>query len=165
MNKVLRFKGRFDVRIFDKRGRLKKVLTAHNGIVNGGKDKVLGVMFNAVAQITTWFMGLINNSPTPTLAAADTMAIHGGWNESHTEYDETPRPTWPEDPASGQQITNTTEVVFTINATLTIAGFFLVSNNTKGGTAGTLWCTALFDGGAQAVISGDKIKVTYTLST
>ena len=50
MNKALRFKGRFDVRIFDKNGRLKYVLTARNGVVNDGKDKILGVMFNAVTR-------------------------------------------------------------------------------------------------------------------
>ena len=164
MNKALKFKGWFDVRIFDKHGRLKKVLTAHNGVVNEGKDKVLGVMFNAVTQITPWFMGLINNSPSPTLAAADTMGSHGGWDESD-DYSEGTRPAWPEDAASGQQITNSTEVVFTIDATVTIAGFFLTSDSAKNGVAGTLWCTALFDGGAQSVISGDTLKVTYTLST
>jgi len=163
----LKLKGRFDVIIRDRDGRIKHKgrLTAHNGIVNVGKDKLLGVMFNAATQITAWFMGLINDSPSPTLGAIDTMLVHAGWVESSTDYSEATRPAWPEDAPASQKITNTTEVVFSITATVTIAGFFLVDNSTKGGTAGTLWCTALFDGGPQAVVSGDTIKVTYTLST
>ncbi len=164
MNQPVKFKGRFDVKIFDKNGKLKKKLTAHNGVVNVGKDTILGVMFNAATQITAWFTGLINNSPSPTLAATDTMASHSGWVESQ-DYSEATRPAWPEDAPASQQITNSTAVVFSINATVTIAGFFLNSINIKGGATGTLWCTALFDGGAQAVISGDTIEVTYTLST
>ena len=164
MNEKLKLKGRFDVKIFDKHGKLKKKLTAHNGIVNIGKDTILGVMFNAATQITSWFMGLLDNSPAPTLADTDTMASHSGWAEN-TNYDEATRPAWPEDAPASQQITNSTAAVFTMNATVTIAGFFLTSDNVKGGATGVLWSTALFDGGAQAVIATDVIEVTYTLST
>jgi len=51
-----------------------------------------------------------------------------------------------------------------MNATLTIAGFFLTSDAAKNGTLGTLWCTALFDGGEQDVVATDVIQVTYTLN-
>ena len=158
------FKGRFDVVIRDKDGNIKHKgkLTAHNGIVNEGKDKLLGVMFNAATQITAWFIGLINIGPT--LAASDTMLNHGGWNERHMDYDEATRPTWDEAVPSGQAITSLTVAVFTMNTTVTIAGFFLTSDAAKNGTLGTLWCTALFDGGEQDVVATDVIQVTYTLN-
>jgi hypothetical protein len=39
-----------------------------------------------------------------------------------------------------------------------------VSNNTVGGTTGTLFSTASFAGGTQTVNNGDTLKVTYTIS-
>jgi len=163
--KELRLKGQLDVLLFDKHGKLKKVLTAKNGITNAGKDKLLGVMFNAQTAITTWYVGLIDSTSFTGLAAGDTMASHAGWLES-TAYTEAARVAWVEDTPASQQITNSAAVVFSINATGTMKGFFLNSLAPKGiDDAGTLWSTALFDGGDQAVASGDKIHITYTLST
>jgi hypothetical protein len=47
---------------------------------------------------------------------------------------------------------------------LTVKGLFLISDSTKGGTTGTLFSTAAFTGGTQAVNSGDTLKVTYTVA-
>ena len=58
---------------------------------------------------------------------------------------------------------NSAVMVFTMSATVTIKGGFLISNNTKGGTTGTLFATGLF-GSAQALVSGQSLKVTYTCS-
>jgi hypothetical protein len=55
--------------------------------------------------------------------------------------------------------------VFSINATTTIAGAFLTSDNTKGGTTGVLFSVANFQApGDRAVVSGDTLNVTYTFS-
>jgi hypothetical protein len=63
-------------------------------------------------------------------------------------------------------ITNSASVaVFSINATTTIAGAFLTSDNTKGGTTGVLFSVANFQApGDRAVVSGDTLNVTYTFS-
>jgi hypothetical protein len=54
---------------------------------------------------------------------------------------------------------------FTINATSTVGGAFLVSNSTKGGTTGTLYSAADFSApGDRSVASSDILNVTYTLS-
>jgi len=54
---------------------------------------------------------------------------------------------------------------FSINATATIGGAFLISNNTKGGTTGTLFSAADFQSpGDRSVVSGDTLNVTYTFS-
>jgi mevalonate kinase len=63
-------------------------------------------------------------------------------------------------------ITNSASVaVFSINATTTIAGAFLSSDNTKSGTTGVLFSVANFASpGDRAVVSGDTLNVTYTFS-
>jgi hypothetical protein len=55
--------------------------------------------------------------------------------------------------------------VFTMNATVTIAGAFLISNSTKSGTTGTLFSVSTFQSpGARSVVSGDTLNVTYEFS-
>ncbi len=55
--------------------------------------------------------------------------------------------------------------VFSINGTVTIAGAFLTSNNTKGGTTGILFSASDFQSpGDRAVVSGDTLNVTYQFS-
>jgi len=63
-------------------------------------------------------------------------------------------------------VTNTaSKAVFTINGTTTVGGAFLTSNDTKGGTTGTLFSAADFQSpGDRSVVSGDILNVTYTFS-
>ena len=133
-----------------------------NGITNVGKNSLLGVYFHADTQISTWYVGLVDNAGFSAFAAADTMSSHAGWTES-TAYSEATRNEWTEDAAASQSITNSTALTFTMNGTATIKGIFVVSNSTKGGTTGTLWSTAAF-ASTVAVNSGDLLKVTYTVS-
>jgi hypothetical protein len=52
-----------------------------------------------------------------------------------------------------------------MNASVTIAGAFLTSDNTKGGTSGILFSASTFQApGARAVVSGDTLNVTYEFS-
>jgi hypothetical protein len=55
--------------------------------------------------------------------------------------------------------------IFSINATSTIAGAFLTSNDTKGGTTGILFSVSNFQSpGDRSVVSGDTLNVTYQFS-
>lgn len=158
----LDFAGRFKIQHI-RAGEVLEEQEFDNGVVNVGKDAILGIMFNAITQITTWYIGLIDNAGGPTLAAADTMASHAGWAE-FTNYSEATRVEWTEDAASGQSITNSTAVTFNINgAGGTVFGVFLTSDNTKSGATGTLWATAAF-AAPVTVSNGDQLKVTYTVS-
>lgn len=118
-----------------------------NGITNVGKNYMLDAAFSGSAQLSTWYLGLINaTAGTPTLAAADTAASHAGWVE-FTTYTETTRQAWAKNvAAASQQITGTAASAFTIGSVADgtlVGGGFLISNNTKSGTTGTLWSTGL----------------------
>ena len=154
--------GRFAVEHYDKDGNLKGTYDIPNGIVDVGLNDILDVAFHVGSQITAWFIGLVDNSGFSAFADADTMASHAGWNE-FTTYSEATRVAWAEDAPASRSITNTTSSDFSITGTGTIKGIFLISNNTKSGTTGTLWATAAFASNV-AVVNGDSLKITYTVS-
>jgi hypothetical protein len=159
----LKLQGYFPViEHYDSEGNLKGRYRMPNGITNVGKDHALDVLFHAVTQTATWYIGLIDNSGFTALAAADTMSSHAGWNE-FTTYSEATRQEWTEGAASSQSITNATPATFSINGSGTVKGIFVTSSNTKSGTTGTLWSTALFPSNI-AVINGDSLKITYTVN-
>lgn len=154
--------GFYHVRCIDPNGKLKWEQKFPNGIVDEGIEYLLDAGFNGGTQVSTWYMGLVDNAGFSAFANGDTMSSHSGWSES-TDYSEATRPEWTAGAASSRAVTNGTTVDFSINATVTIKGIFITSNNTKGGTTGTLWSTAAFSSNASAT-SGDTLKVTYTVS-
>lgn len=141
-----------------------------NGVVNEGLDDILNVAFGGSTQHTTWYVGLVDNASFTSFGSADTAGgittdASGGnsWAEL-TAYDEGNRVTCTFDAASSQSIANgTTSADFTMNATDTVKGAFLITDNTKGGTSGVLFCTAAF-GSTRNVESGDTLKVTFTVN-
>ena len=50
-----------------------------------------------------------------------------------------------------------------MNATVTVAGGFLATNSTKGGTSGTLYGAVDFSA-SRNLVSGDILNVTVTLT-
>ena len=138
-------KGKFRVQLFDCNRRLLRDEIIHNSITNIGLDSILDIMFNAVAQATSWYAGLIDTVGYTGVDDSDTMSSHSGWTE-YQNYVEGTRPTWNPDLADSQVIINpiTAYIEFTIIGNPTLKGLFITSDNVKGGTAGLLWSTALF---------------------
>lgn len=161
MNKMA-LKGRFQIEHFDKDGNLKATYRVPNGIVDVGLNKILEDMFRGGTQSSTWYIGLVDNSGFSAFANSDTMASHPGWSES-TAYTEANRPQWVTSTATSRSITNPTTADFSINASVTLKGIFIVDNSTKGGTAGTLWSTASFASNVSAT-NGDTLKITYSVT-
>lgn len=159
----LKLKGAFKVEHRDIDGELKGVYEFPNGIVDEGLNSILDVQFHAASQITTWYIGLVDNSGWTAFADADVLGSHAGWVEN-TDFSEGNRVTYAEDAAASRSITNTTTADFSVNATGNIKGIFVSSNNVKStGNTGTLWSTAAFSS-VVAVSNGDTLKVTYTVS-
>jgi hypothetical protein len=154
--------GRFIVVCKDVDGAEKWREDVHNLVVNAGLNYALDVALSGATAITSWYVGLIND--TPTIAAGDTMASHAGWTE-FTAYDEATREAWTEAGVSAQSITNGASVAtFTISTNSSvIAGAFLASDSTKSGTTGTLFAAAAFSSDKNAD-DGDTLEVTYAIS-
>ena len=160
--------GKYTFECYDKDGNLKWTAETENLVVNGGLQYMAGVALTSTAQITTWYLGLWGAAASNAPAAGDTMASHIGWTEV-TPYSNATRPTATFAAATNANpsvVTNSASPAsFTINATQTVGGAFLTSNDTKGGSTGTLFSGADFSApGDRSVVSGDTLNVTYTLS-
>lgn len=158
---ILDLKGTYKVQHYRK-GELLDTYKLTNGIATVGMNHILESEFNGGTQVTAWYCGLINNAGFSALAAGDTMASHAGWVET-SSYDEADRPEWTAGTAASRAITNSVTMDFTISATVTIKGIFISSDDTKGGTTGTLWSTAAF-GSNVSLVDDDVLKVTYTIT-
>lgn len=175
----LNLKGRYVVEHW-RNGKRFNEYHFQNDVTNEGKNKLLDVMFHGTAQISSWFLGLIDNAGYSALAAGDTYddidQAANGWDEFQNYTDAgngdsaTTRSVWTEDAASAQSISNSSVAVFDVTGSGTVKGLFAVGGianaNLKGNheSGGTLWATALFGSGDVAVLNGDQLKVTYTVS-
>ena len=161
--------GVYHVQCHDADGNLKWELTDHNTVVNVGLQDMNAKYFTGSAYTAAWYLGLITGPGSGvTIAAGDTAASHAGWTEA-TGYSQATRPACtfgtPTTANPSVATNSASTATFSINATATIAGAFLISNNTKSGTTGTLYSAAKFQApGDRSVINGDTITVTYTLS-
>lgn len=131
-----------------------------NLVVTEGRNTLLDRAFKTVPANVNWFVGLKGSG---TVAAGDTMASHAGWAEL-TPYSNATRPAYTPGTISGGSVdNNVSPASFTINATATINGAFMSSNNVKAGTAGLLYGAGDF-AVARAVQNNDVLNVKVTLS-
>lgn len=149
---------------FDKDGVLKWVDEAPNLITNEGRFEILDKYFKLAALPAAWYVGIIEDTGFSAIANADTLASHAGWTEC-TAYSGN-RKTWTPGSITGTttaSVDNSGAVAsFAINATKTIKGGFICTVNT--GTSGKLYAAALFSGGDRAVVNGDTLNVTVTIT-
>ena len=161
--------GRYLIECRDADGNLKWSEDVGNTVVTAGVQDINTKYFTGSSYTAAWYLGLITGPGSGvTIATTDTMSSHTGWTES-TAYTQTNRPTCTfgtATTANPSVISNSSSTAtFSINATTTIAGAFLTSSNTKGGTTGTLVSASKFQTpGDRSVVSGDTLSVTYTFS-
>jgi len=169
LSEGIRGGGVFTVECLDKDGNIKWTAQSPNLVVNVGLKDMNDKYFSGSTYSATWYLGLVNGPGSGnTYAAGDTMASHAGWTEN-TGYTQGARPAasfGAATTADPSVISNTgSPASFSINATSNIAGAFLTSNNTKGGTTGVLFSVSNFTSpGDRSVVSGDTLNVTYTFS-
>lgn len=161
LSQMLKFKNPFHVEHY-RLGKLFNVYDLLNDITNEGVNTLFNVMFNSATQIAqnAWYIGFIDNSGSPVVAAGDVMNSHAGWTE-FTSYSQSTRVSWTSGTASTgvRTVTNASACVFNINGGGgTIYGIFVTSGSAKSGTTGKLWATAPF-ASPVPVSSGDQLGV------
>lgn len=153
--------GQFRVECFDlATGRVVWREKFHNAATLGGMTANFQDFFMGGAQKTSWFLGLIDNDGYAGVDEDDTMSSHAGWAEA-TAYQSATRPQWAPLACAAGIITNSSQVVYTATGAMSLKGFFVASNSTKGGTTGTLWATALFNA-VRTLSAQHGLRVTYT---
>ena len=161
-------KGVYKIQCHDAQGNLKWEDEAPNLVVNEGLQDMNAKYFTGTTYTAAWYLGLYGSGASNSPAAGNTMASHSSWTEV-TAYSQSTRPACtfgtPTTANPSVATNSASPASFSINATTTVGGAFLTSNNTKGGSTGTLYSAADFSSpGDRAVVSGDTLSVTYTLS-
>jgi hypothetical protein len=136
-----------------------------NLVLSTAKALILNSMFNAASTLPDWYIGLINNTPTPAIVSADVMSSHAGWVEYNGVQNESlvgQRPLWGRTTATGNTIASTAASIFNFTAAGIVYGLFIASNATLGGTSGLLFSAAAFSS-TITVLVGDQMRVTYSL--
>lgn len=170
---AVQFKNVYEFECRDKHGNLKWVERVENLVTTAGLNDLLTKYLKGSSYTAAWYVGLIHNTDFGALDAGDTAAkittstpsapTTNDWKET-TSYDESVRQTLTLGTASGGSINNTaSKAVFTISASLTVYGGFLISDSTKGGTSGTLFGEAAF-ASPRAVVDDDTITVSVTIT-
>jgi hypothetical protein len=164
--------GTFTFEARDKDGNIKWTAEAKNLTTNQGRQDMNAKYFLGSSYTAAWFIGLVNNSPTPSYAVADTMASHAGWVET-TDYSGTDRATatfgtaTTADPSviSNSVASGGTVATFGITGTVTIDGAFLTATQDNSTNTGVLFSVAAFESpGDRSVVNGDTLNVTYQFS-
>jgi hypothetical protein len=160
--------GVFTLECYDQDGNLKWSDSLHNLVVNVGLQDMNTQYFKGATYTAAWFIGLYGAGASNTPAASDTAASHAGWTEI-VPYSNATRPAatfGTATTADPSVISNSASpAAFTINATATVGGAFLISNSTKSGTTGILFSASDFAApGDRSVASGDTLNVTYTFN-
>jgi len=159
-NVDLRLKNTWEVVCKGSDGKEKWRELNDNLIVTVGLNDLLDKYFKGSTYTAAWYIGL---KGTGTALAADTMSSHSSWAVD-ANYSESVRQTLTlGTPSAGSVNNSASKATFSINGTTTIYGAFLTSSNTKSGTAGTLYGVVDF-GSSRAVISGDTLEITVTLT-
>lgn len=160
--------GIYRIECCDKDGSLKWATQSHNLVVNVGLQDMNSKYFAGSTYTATWYIGLYGAAASNNPAAGDTASVHAGWTEV-TPYSNATRPACTFGTATTADpsvITNSASPAqFNVNATATVGGAFLISNNVKGGSLGILFSASDFQSpGDRSVSSGDTLNVTYTFS-
>lgn len=150
---------RYVFEAFDKDGRLKWREECDNLVVTEGRNDILDKYYAGSGYTAAHYLGL---KGAGTIAAGDTMASHAGWSEV-TGYSQGARPTLAWSAASSGSKAASGASTFSINATVTVAGGFVTTNATKGGTTGVLVGATDF-AASRSLVSGDTLNVTPTAS-
>lgn len=159
--------GVFHVQCLDKDGNLKWEDSSPNLVVNSGLQDMNNKYFKGSGYTATWYLGLIlGPGSSTTIAAGDTLALHGGWTE-YTDYaGNRPAITFGTPTTADPSVITNSAVPtsFSISGSGgTIAGAFVC--NAATGTSGVLFSASDFQSpGDRVVVSGDTLNVTYTFS-
>jgi hypothetical protein len=159
---TMRVIGRYHFEFRDPAGNLQWEKDLDNLVVTTGRDSMLDEFLAGSSYTAAFYCSLVDGASTPTFAAGDTMASHAGWTEN-TSYTEATRPAPSWSASSGGTKSFSAAVTFTYTGAATIAGAFLTTNSTKGGTTGTLYSAGAFTGGSQSITSsGGTLSVSYS---
>lgn len=150
----------FEYEIANADGSVAECGHLRNHFTNDGFNYFMGVNFTGALQRGPWYFGIINNSGYTGVAAGDTITSHAGWTEFITVSEATRRQWAPAAPDADGVVKNILYVEYKPTAALSAKGFFIVDENTLGGSTGLLLATAIRPS-PMVVAVGQTLKLIY----
>ena len=127
-----------------------------NLVVLEGRNNMLDEYYTASAYNAVHYVFLTDDDPV--FADGDTMATHPGWTEN-VAYSEGSRPLLQMGTASNGSIDNdASRAVYSINASTSIGGAGVTTDNAKGGATGLLIAGGALVGGNKPFDNGDTLR-------
>lgn len=160
-------KNHYEIECIGADGKLKWKDTVDNIFVDTGLNDMLNKYLKGSAYTAAFYVGLMG--ATPVVAAGDTLISHGGWSEV-TNFLNSPdrKPTLVLGTVAAKSVSNSaSKASFAINATVTVGGVFLTTNNARvhgSPITGTLIAAGAFTGGNRLLQNGDVLNVTVTIT-
>jgi hypothetical protein len=161
---TMSIQGSYHAVCYDAQGNVKWEDDIKNLVTTVGKNLTLDTILGNTAAGAV-VMGL---KGTGSANAADTQASHAGWLEvglANAPAYSGNRPTPSFSAAAASSKATSSAVSFSMTSTGTVAGCFINigGSATKDSTTGTLFSAGDFSS-SKAVVNGDTIAVTYTLT-
>lgn len=157
--------GRYHVECRRPDGSLRWEDDIENLVTTAGANAILEAALRTGLAAPAWFLGLITGpGASNTYANTDTMAAHAGWTESSAYAAATRQAFVPAAAAARSMTSSASPASFVLNATVTLAGFFMSDSSTKGGATGTLLSEGNFTVGDRTGFSGDTLTAFWTIT-
>lgn len=142
-------------------GKLIWTEVIHNLVVTEGLNDSIDKHFKGSGYTAAWYVGLTENSPS--FAAGDTMATHGGWVETYNYTESTREALTLGTVSSGSANNSASKASFTIDTGGdAVGGAFITTDSAKGGTSGTLYGGGAFSQN-RSLLANDILNVTVTV--
>jgi len=175
----LKLTGKYEVKCFDKNGKIKWEDSIKNVVTDVGANALLDAALSGSSYTAAAFLGLISSvGYTGIPVVADTMGSHAStghvWAEAGNGSN---YPNW-STPASNARATLTFASASGRSKALTAAISFVIASNggtvkgcfvvfgagavaTNNNTSGVLYSAGVFSNGDKVVSVGDTLQVTY----
>ena len=142
-------------------GEVKSFDEVHNLIPTEGLIEFLKLI-NGQSTATSKYIGLGTATYTPV--ATETGATVSGNTSEWVGYTESTRPQWVIPSITTNTVDNSASLaVFTSNSTATVKNVFLITDSTKGGTAGKLFSILTLPT-ARPLTPTDVIRIQFGLT-
>jgi hypothetical protein len=169
---AVKLHGRYTIECVGADGQVKWTDVIENTVMTAGKNLALDtILAGSSYSVVGPYMGLISSTSYSAISAADVMTSHAGWLEAGAANAPTytsPRKTCVFSSASAGSKALSAALAFAITGTGTVKGSFVLFGTgaltTIDNTAGTLLSAGLFSGGDRAVINGDTLNISWSLS-
>lgn len=177
LGEILKLKGTYTAKCFDKDGKLKWEDTIDNVVTDVGANQLLDSAFGS-GPVAGPYLGLISSvGYTGVPVVGNTMGSHSTWVEAGNGSN---YPNW-STPASNARGTMTFAAAGSRTKALSAAISFVIATNggtvkgcfvvfgtgavsTNNNTSGVLLSAGLFTGGDKVVAIGDTLNVSYSIA-